>query len=170
MRSNKGAMNDHRCPERRGVRYVQRMMLRSILVLALCSLPSLTAGCGRASQPAADPVRVADPARPARPVDPARPTPTKNHGGCTYAQIEGTCTVSAPGMMVFTGTINGAAVTLPDNSLSRPAGVYVDAKVGATGPCTIEFETEGTCTPCMFSIGDCGKPAWDAFGGYKPGA
>jgi hypothetical protein len=157
------------------------MMSRSSLVLCLCAFAALTAGCGCASKPAADPakaavvadpVKPADPAKPADPVDPAKPAPVENHGGCDYAKIAGTCTVmqdGASGVMVFTGTIDGKAVTLPDNAMSRPEGVFVDAKVGTAGPCTIEFETHGTCTPCMFSIGDCGQAAWEAFRNYHPG-
>ncbi|MCE9576923.1 MAG: hypothetical protein K8W52_27500, partial [Deltaproteobacteria bacterium] len=86
-------------------------------------------------------------------------------GGCTYAKIEGRCSLTDLGdhpVMTFTGTVDGKAVELPGNSV-RDAFAFQPFGLGTNIPCTLEFETQGTCTPCMFSVGECGKAAWDAF-------
>ena len=87
-------------------------------------------------------------------------------GPCTYDKIAGTCTATeaaSDGKMhfTFTGTINGQNVELKDNNSS--GGMAIGEKVD----CMLEFITSGTCTPCIISIGECGKEAWDAFRSYK---
>jgi hypothetical protein len=83
-------------------------------------------------------------------------------GPCTYDEYPGTCTVTgadAEGNSLFTfeGSVNGERVGLADNAANEPKAT------GTTSDCTLKFITTGTCTPCLLSIGSCGKEAWDAF-------
>lgn len=87
-------------------------------------------------------------------------------GPCTYDDFAGGCTMiekSENGKTLFTfnGTINSQEVELKGNKStdSFPAGQQI--------PCSIKFIKTGACTPCLFSIGECGKEAWDAFRSYK---
>lgn len=78
-------------------------------------------------------------------------------GPCTYDDFPGTCTGEGDGLFTFEGDINGAATTLSGNTLddadALPSGESVS--------CTLSVETDGTCTPCLFDIGQCGDEAWD---------
>ena len=90
-------------------------------------------------------------------------------GACTYTKIEGRCALTELGdnpVMTFTGTVDGKAVELPGNAV-RDASAFQPFGLGTNVTCTLEFETQGTCTPCMFSVGECGKAAWDAFRAHK---
>ena len=86
-------------------------------------------------------------------------------GGCVYTKIEGRCQLTELGdepVMTFIGTVDGTAVELPGNAV-RDASAFQPFGLGTSAVCTLEFETQGTCTPCMLSVGECGKAAWDAF-------
>lgn len=83
-------------------------------------------------------------------------------GPCTYDDSPGVCTatgVNTEGKTLFTfeGTVSGERVSLADNEANEAM------TVGTTTDCSLRFITSGTCTPCLFSIGSCGKEAWDAF-------
>jgi hypothetical protein len=68
--------------------------------------------------------------------------------------------------MTFEGIVDGAEVTLEGNSVIRTEGAFANPVVGTTGACTLNFETQGTCTPCETSLGECGQQAWDAFNAH----
>jgi hypothetical protein len=92
-------------------------------------------------------------------------------GRCTYRTIRGTCSLTRVGaapMMTFTGTVDGALVTLPDNPVAHLTGAFTGGLVGATGACTIDLEVEGACTPCTTSLGECGAAALDTLRAHKP--
>lgn len=87
---------------------------------------------------------------------------TRVGGPCTYDDFPGTCTATgsnAQGKTLFTfeGAVNGARVSLTDNEANEAM------TAGATTDCSLQFITSGTCTPCLFTIGSCGREAWDAF-------
>ena len=74
-------------------------------------------------------------------------------GPCEYDDFIGTCTVEEDLSVTFTGNIQGEDVSLVGNIASGySAGDSVD--------CTISYITEGTCTPCTLSIGECGSEAF----------
>jgi hypothetical protein len=82
-------------------------------------------------------------------------------GPCTYDEFPGTCTamsVDAEGKahFTFTGTVRGKKLVLKDNKTSEPLAV------GASIDCTLKFITSGTCTPCLLSIGECGREGFEA--------
>jgi hypothetical protein len=83
-------------------------------------------------------------------------------GPCSYVDYEGSCIVtaaSADGTAVFKfqGLVDGGTMELAGNTSSE------GGEVGSVIPCQIRFITQGTCTPCLFSIGSCGEAAWDAY-------
>ena len=74
-------------------------------------------------------------------------------GPCEYDDYLGKCTVEEDLSVTFTGNIQGEDVYLVGNTASGySAGDSVD--------CTISYITEGTCTPCILSIGECGSEAF----------
>ena len=74
-------------------------------------------------------------------------------GPCEYDDFIGKCTVEDDLSVTFTGNIQGEDVYLVGNTASGySAGDSVD--------CTISYITEGTCTPCLLSIGECGSEAF----------
>jgi len=82
-------------------------------------------------------------------------------GGCEYTSYPGTCTVNASGGFDFSGTINGETVILREN-------VFTSAPSRATGDtltCELMMISAGTCTPCLFDVGEAGAEAWSACNG-----
>ncbi len=79
-------------------------------------------------------------------------------GGCTYDDYAGTCTGEGEGLFVFEGTIGGEVVTLPGNTLNA---VETPLAVGETRACKLMDAKTGTCTPCLFDIGEAGQEAWE---------
>ena len=75
-------------------------------------------------------------------------------GPCEYNDYPGSCQVEEDLSVTYTGTIEGEVVTLQGN-----VGNGVSA--GDTLDCTLSYITEGTCTPCVLDVGECGS---DAFG------
>ena len=74
-------------------------------------------------------------------------------GPCEYDDFIGKCTVEDDLSVTFTGNIQGEDVYLVGNTASGySAGDSVD--------CTISYITDGTCTPCLLSIGECGSEAF----------
>ena len=74
-------------------------------------------------------------------------------GPCEYDDFLGKCTVEDDLSVTFTGNIQGEDVYLVGNSAAGySAGDSVD--------CTISYITQGTCTPCILSIGECGSEAF----------
>jgi hypothetical protein len=96
------------------------------------------------------------------PVDP--PAGVIAGGACTYAHQSGTCSILVGGNFTFKGTVDGKNVTLGGNTLGPSDKTPAP---GTSIPCTIDFITGGTCTPCTFSIGSCGEAAWEAFRAHK---
>ena len=87
---------------------------------------------------------------------------TKVGGPCIYEEFPGLCTVTSvepDGGAHFTyeGEIDGEAALLRDNATDH------DYSEGDVVDCDLGFITEGTCTPCVVSIGSCGEEAWAAF-------
>ncbi len=87
-------------------------------------------------------------------------------GPCSYESHEGNCRIDevregSPTLFTFTGTVSGSEVTLKENEAEA------DFKAGDNVACSIQFITEGTCTPCGFNIngawGSCGNEAWEFF-------
>ena len=75
-------------------------------------------------------------------------------GECFYDRYEGTCEIVDDLSATFTGEIDGEVVTLS-------VELYDDYEAGESIACTLSYITEGTCSPCMLDIGDCGDDAWD---------
>ncbi len=91
---------------------------------------------------------------------------TRVGGPCSYESFEGSCAVtgrSGEGSVIFDfeGSVDGRSVRLTDNKSS------VKPEIGAEVPCKLQFIKKGTCTPCLFSIGECGKEAWSIFRNRK---
>ena len=78
-------------------------------------------------------------------------------GNCSYEYYPGTCTSTVEGMFSFEGDVQGSPVTLMDNALDDAALL----PVGESAACQLELIRTGTCTPCMFDIGSCGRDAFD---------
>ena len=90
-------------------------------------------------------------------------------GGCTYTEIKGRCQLTAVGdypAMTFIGTVDGKAVELAGNTVDDTAA-FKPFRVGTSAACTLKFETQGTCTPCLTSVGSCGQAAWGAQSAHK---
>ena len=84
-------------------------------------------------------------------------------GPCSYDEFPGYCTAagkdaSGKGTFTFVGAVGGQDVDLAGNALMD--GMSIRSK---SMPCKLEFIKKGTCTPCVFSIGECGAGAWDLF-------
>jgi hypothetical protein len=144
------------------------MRIHALLVCSAALALSLPLACGNGTPPAATPSGAASSSAStvetaATPTTSA-PTDVVVGGPCSYAKQPGSCVIEAGGAFTFNGVVDGAKVSLPGNSLGS---ADKSPAVGATVPCTIEFITVGTCTPCMFSLGSCGQPAWEAFRKHK---
>jgi hypothetical protein len=154
------------------------MRLQGIL---LCSAAlALPLACGNGAPPATAPTHEASsasaPAATSEPAPSASATTATSAsasaeprvviagGACAYAKQKGLCEITAGGTFTFKGVVDGASVTLPGNPLGP---TDKSPAVGTSLPCTIEFITQGTCTPCMFSLGACGQNAWEAFRKHK---
>lgn len=84
-------------------------------------------------------------------------------GPCAYEEFPGSCTPSdgtaaGAGAFTFVGMVHGQDVELRGNELMS----WMSLPHGSVS-CKLLFIREGTCTPCVFSIGECGKQAWDLF-------
>lgn len=156
------------------------MRSSTLLALALTSLPvAFAVACGGSAPPPSAPASgssapatttasaktISSPTL-AAPVETAAPPPDDEAGGpCSYAHQKGTCEITAGGTFTFRGVVDGKSVTLAGNPLGE---VDRSSKIGSSAPCTIDFMTEGTCTPCLFSNGgSCGQAAWEAFRAHK---
>lgn len=94
-------------------------------------------------------------------VPPADETyPDEAGGPCTYTEHPGTCTAQAGGVFVFSGKLDGKPIVLRKNTRFPTAPPLA---AGASAPCSLKLQTTGVCTPCMFSIGNCGEEAFEAF-------
>lgn len=80
-------------------------------------------------------------------------------GNCTYEKFDGVCEKEKDeaGSFRFKGVVNSATVTLAHNKLGS-SEVLKDKAA-----CALQFIKSGTCTPCVISIGECGKDAWELF-------
>jgi len=88
-------------------------------------------------------------------------------GPCTYESFPGTCTLTGidengKANFEFKGAVKGGEVHLKDNKTMLRIAMHVDR------PCELKFITSGTCTPCLLSMGECGKEAWELFRSSKP--
>ena len=87
-------------------------------------------------------------------------------GPCAYESFTGTCRLTdvdgqGKGNFDFKGIVNGKEVYLNSNKTMLKIAMGVDLS------CELKFITSGTCTPCLLSLGECGKDAWEAFRNYK---
>jgi hypothetical protein len=85
-------------------------------------------------------------------------------GPCEYHEYPGTCAVtgrSEDGKAIFTyeGEVEGEQVSLEGNTSDE------ELAQGSRVDCMLMFIREGTCTPCLLSLGSCGKQAWDLYRG-----
>ena len=80
-------------------------------------------------------------------------------GDCAYTEYQGMCTVEMDGTLTFVGMIEGEEVTLAGNGYT-PAPNQGQLATGSTMECSISYITQGTCTPCLFSMGECGTEAF----------
>jgi hypothetical protein len=132
---------------------------KSLFVLALLAActPKPSASSSEIAPSSAPPAEAAPPSTPVVAVG----------GGCEYRKYAGKCTVTAVGdkpTFTFEGTVEGSALKAEGNQVETPTRqTFGKLQVGASEPCTLEFISQGTCTPCMLSHGSCGKAAWDAF-------
>lgn len=83
-------------------------------------------------------------------------------GPCDYSEYAGTCTVTGKGeegkaIYTFEGEVEGEQVSLAGNASDE------ELAQGSQVDCMLMFIREGTCTPCLLSIGSCGKQAWDLY-------
>jgi len=157
--------------------------MRSLPHLLVPSVLALAAACSskpsNSPAPAAPEVPKAGDAHPA--LDAPRTVPgdaglaldapqtVPGGGGCTYTEIKGRCQLTAVGdypSMTFFGTVDGKAVELAGNAVDDTAA-FKPFRVGTSVACTLKFETHGTCTPCLTSVGQCGQAAWGAQSAHK---
>jgi hypothetical protein len=99
----------------------------------------------------------------------AAPQNVPGGGGCTYTEIKGRCQLTAIGdypAMTFIGTVDGKPVELAGNAVDDTAA-FKPFRVGTSAACTLKFETQGTCTPCLTSVGPCGQAAWGAQSAHR---
>ena len=61
----------------------------------------------------------------------------------------------------FEGTINDETVVNTGNILYS-ADTLAE---GESVPCFFSWAVSGSCTPCLFDIGECGEEAWDDYDG-----
>ena len=80
-------------------------------------------------------------------------------GNCGYVDNPGTCTGTADNTFTFEGTINGETVVNTGNILYNPDTLAE----GESIPCNFSWAVSGSCTPCLFDIGECGEEAWDQY-------
>jgi hypothetical protein len=85
-------------------------------------------------------------------------------GPCDYREYAGTCMVTGQGedgkaVYTFEGEVEGERVLLAGNTSNE--GLAQGSQVD----CILMFIREGTCTPCLLSLGSCGKQAWDLYRG-----
>ena len=138
-----------------------RSLFRPILIASLALAAACSSKPSNAPAPVApDVAKVVDAA-----LAPDGAQEAQVGGACVYTKIEGRCQLTELGdhpVMTFIGTVDGKAVELPGNTV-RDAFAFQPFGLGTSTACTLDFATQGTCTPCMFSVGECGKAAWDAF-------
>ena len=79
-------------------------------------------------------------------------------GACgDYQALEGICTGTGENTFSFEGVINGESVVNTGNTLYESETLAE----GESVPCGFLWATAGSCTPCLFDIGECGQEAWD---------
>ena len=88
-------------------------------------------------------------------------------GNCEYTTFPGKCTVTGtgePATFTFDGPVAGQNVKLEGNEVAPGTKEsFAKVEVGVPQPCTLEFISKGTCTPCLLSTGNCGQAAWELF-------
>lgn len=136
--------------------------------ILLLGLIGVALGCSKDPSVVASPPATSAKSAPATtaPVtDPAATTEPKVAvgGGCTYEKHPGTCTIAETSKVTFEGTLDGKAIKLEGNELDPNAQGFAKIEKGAKTSCTLDFETAGTCTPCMISVAQCGPAAWELF-------
>lgn len=77
-------------------------------------------------------------------------------GPCSYTDYPGTCTGQADGKFTYKGTVDGKEIELKDNG-PGPATLTE----GQSQSCNLKYINKGSCIPCAFNIGECGKEAFD---------
>jgi|GEM_PF-3222711 len=83
-------------------------------------------------------------------------------GACAYDEFSGFCEAAGTDeqgrvLVTFVGKIDGEAHTFERNFAN-------DTNVPeAPIPCELMFIKEGSCTPCLLSVGFCGPAAWEFF-------
>ena len=87
-------------------------------------------------------------------------------GPCAYDEYKGTCQATGKDkdgkvLFIYDGKVGGEKISLVDNVADE--GLKPDAKMD----CFLMFIKKGTCTPCLFSVGSCGKEAWDYYRNVK---
>jgi len=87
-------------------------------------------------------------------------------GPCTYDSYPGECIatrIDENGKTRFTykGDVQGNELKLTNNTTQK------QLTLGKKVRCELKFINEGTCTPCLFSIGECDSEAWEAFRASK---
>ncbi len=92
----------------------------------------------------------------------AKKTPVVG-GPCAYDEYPGYCTVtgrdkSGRSIFTFVGQVGGLDVSLEKNSMADGMSMLKGSM-----PCKLLFIKKGTCTPCVFSVGECGEGAWELF-------
>ena len=87
---------------------------------------------------------------------------SKTGGDCSYEDYPGTCVYDDAGHFTFSGNVEGKEVSFEGNSYTPGLEEQAPAAGSSVG-CTLSYITQGTCTPCVFDIGECGS---DAFAGH----
>ena len=80
-------------------------------------------------------------------------------GDCVYNDYEGTCVYESGGVFTYTGTVEDEEVSFENN----PYTLGPEDNEPATGSsidCVLSYITNGTCTPCLIDIGECGSEAF----------
>ena len=80
-------------------------------------------------------------------------------GKCSYEEFQGVCEKEKndTGTFLFKGVVDDKKVVLKNNKIGQSSTLKDKSE------CSLQFIKSGTCTPCLFSIGECGKDAWELF-------
>ena len=122
-----------------------------------CLISVLAAGCGASPSPA--PQQASEGKATAG--EPSGQPPVVG-GPCAYDEFAGTCRLEPGTEAVFTfeGNVAGQSVVLHGNEPAR--GAF--ASPGESKACTLSLIRTGTCTPCLLSVGSCGKEGFELLG------
>ena len=74
---------------------------------------------------------------------------------CVYKEYEGTCIYESDGVFTYTGTIEGEEVSF-ENTPYTLGPEDNEPATGTSVVCVLSYITNGTCTPCLINIGECG--------------